>query len=737
MSYRAEVRPILERRCVVCHGCYDAPCQIKLGAWEGIVRGASLAAAYQASRLREAAPTRLFVDAQLASEWRQKGFFPVLNERAPTPEANLAASVLYRSLALKRAHPLPDVAVLPKPFDFSIDRAQSCPRVETFDAYARDFPLAGMPYGLPGLDAREFDALTRWLAAGAPYEGPAPPTADVTRQVAAWEAFLNGSSLKERLMSRHLYEHLFLGFLYFDADKTRRPFRLVRSATPPGQPASLIATRRPFDDPGVPRAYYRLVPEQETILAKTHLPYLLSPDRMAKFRAWFLAAPYEVPALPGYDLKSASNAFVAFAAIPVESRYRFLLDEAQYFIMNFIKGPVCRGQMALDVIEDRFWVFFVDPQLGAGEASAELIARQADELRLPAEWGSNSPVVIPWLEYAERETRFLEAKNRALEQALAAPGALNLSLVWDGDGGRNPNAALTVFRHFDSASVVQGVVGEPPKTAWVIGYALFERIYYLLVAGYDVYGNAGHQLNTRLYMDFLRMEGEFNFLVLLPQAAREATRDYWYRGASSSVKNHVYGRKAHLNRETGIVYRSADPQRELYGMLRTRLAPLLTPRFDLSSVGDVALRRDLETLGAVRGAGTAWLPEVVFLRVDDPPRPPRWFTLLRDTAHSNVSNLLFEESRLVPAENALTLVPGFIGAYPNAIWRVARTELPALASAIGALASEDDYRSLADRFAVRRTDPAFWATSDAMAVAYERSAPLEAGLFDYNRLENR
>jgi len=38
---------------------------------------------------------------------------------------------------------------------------------------------------------------------------------------------------------------------------------------------------------------------------------------------------------------------------------------------------------------------------------------------------------------------------------------------------------------------------------------------------------------------------------------------------------------------------------------------------------------------------------------------------------------------------------------------------------------------------VRRTDPAFWATSDAMAVAYERSAPLEAGLFDYNRLENR
>ena len=26
ISYRVDVQPILERRCVVCHGCYDAPC---------------------------------------------------------------------------------------------------------------------------------------------------------------------------------------------------------------------------------------------------------------------------------------------------------------------------------------------------------------------------------------------------------------------------------------------------------------------------------------------------------------------------------------------------------------------------------------------------------------------------------------------------------------------------------------------------------------------------------------
>ena len=62
--------------------------------------------------------------------------------------------------------------------------------------------------------------------------------------------------------------------------------------------------------------------------------------------------------------------------------------------MNFIKGPVCRGQVAVDVIEDRFWVFFVDPKQGAEEWSAELLARQADNLRLPAAEGSDARVLL-------------------------------------------------------------------------------------------------------------------------------------------------------------------------------------------------------------------------------------------------------------------------------------------------------------------------------------------------------
>jgi len=737
VSWRADVQPILQRRCVVCHGCYDAPCQIKLGAWQGVARGGSGEQVYDTTRLTEAAPSRLFVDAQRPSQWRARGFFPVLNERAPSSEAQLAGSLLYQTLVLKQQHPLPATPLLGEGFDFALDRDQSCPRIEQFEAYAQKRPLAGMPYGLPGLDAREQGTIARWLQAGAPDEGDLPLTATQRQQVQQWESFLNGASDKERLMSRYLFEHLFLGHLHFEADATHRAFRLVRSSTPPGEPTQIIASRRPYDDPGVARFWYRLEPEREVILAKTHMPYGLSPARMAKYRGWFLGPEVQVSALPSYAVEVASNPFETFRQLPIDGRYRFLLDEAQFFIMNFIKGPVCRGQMAVDVIEDQFWVVFVEPKALTEASEGQAVLRQAESLTLPAEMGSDAGLLGPWLKMARQERRFLQTKSQALQQIFSSGKArLDLSLIWDGEG-RNPNAALTIFRHFDSASVVQGFVGAPPKTAWVIDYPLFERIFYLLVAGYDVYGNIGHQLNSRLYMDFMRMEGEFNFLVLLPQRMRESTALFWYRGAASEAREYVYGKNAYLDVESAVPFRSDDPQRELYQLLGQRLAPVLDKRFDLAGVDDARLRAELQSLATVKGAPLSWLPEMSVLRVDGLAGASRYVTLLRNTAHANVAHLAREKSELLPDENTLTVVPGFIGAYPNAIYRSSVAELPALRAALAGLASEDDYRKLADRFAVRRTNPQFWAASDALHDAYGAWAPLEAGLFDYNRLQNR
>lgn len=734
-SYRGDVQPILERRCVVCHACYDAPCQLKLGAWEGVARGASDELVYDGGRLQEAAPSRLFVDAGKASEWRTQGFSPVLNERAQAPAANLAASVLYRALQLKHSHPLPETAVLPPTFDFSLDRAQQCPRIEEYDSFAAANPLWGMPFGLPAVSDGEFATLRTWLEQGAPFEGLPPLPAAVERQVAEWERFFNGDSRKERLVSRYIYEHLFLAHLYFDGDPQRHFFRLVRSRTPPGKPIDPIASRRPYDDPGGERFHYRLEREKESIVDKTHMPYALGAKRLARWRELFLQPAYPVGELPPYSLAAGANPFVTFRDLPVRARYQFMLDEAEFTIMGFIKGPVCRGQVALNVIEDRFWVFFLAND-GSGQAADEFLERESRFLELHTARGSDAGIIGPWREYAKKEERYLQDKSAHLGALSGQRGRPGMSWIWDGDGN-NPNAALTVFRHFDSASVVTGLVGDVPKTGWVIGYPLLERIHYLLVAGFDVYGNVGHQLLSRLYMDFMRMEGESNFLDFLPLAQRPAVRDDWYRGASDDVKKYVYGSLAHFDIETGIRFRSGDARREFFGLLQQRLAPVADRRYELAGLGDAALQADLELLAAVRGAALSWMPELVILRIEDGVRAPRYVTLLRNTGHSNVSSLLREGRELLPEENTLTVARGFVGAYPNAIYRVRRSQISELARAIGQLGSADDYRALADRFAVRRSDPAFWQYSDELQATHLQLAPVTAGLLDYNRLENR
>ena len=148
-DYPPQIKPIVEQRCMVCHGCYDAPCQLKLDAWAGLQRGASKDKVYDGTRLLTANLTRLFEDAQTTQEWRTKGFYPVLNESSPDQ------GVLQRMLQLKQHHPLPTTDILPDSFDFGLDRKQQCPKPDQFDRFARDYPLWGMPYGLPGLEQEE------------------------------------------------------------------------------------------------------------------------------------------------------------------------------------------------------------------------------------------------------------------------------------------------------------------------------------------------------------------------------------------------------------------------------------------------------------------------------------------------------------------------------------------------------------------------------------------------------
>ena len=119
-----------------------------------------------------------------------------------------------------------------------------------------------------------------------------------------------------------------------------------------------------------------------------------------------------------------------------------------------------------------------------------------------------------------------------------------MELFWKGqdrinaaNNYENDQWLLTIFRHFDSSSVVRGHQGTVPQTVWVLDYPIFERIYYNLVAGFDVYGNVRHQISTRLYMDNLRVESEDNFISLLPKYNKLKYRGAINKKAEKSLKS--------------------------------------------------------------------------------------------------------------------------------------------------------------------------------------------------------
>ncbi|MFG1485255.1 fatty acid cis/trans isomerase [Halobacteriovorax sp. RZ-1] len=716
VDFNKDVKPIFDNRCVVCHSCYDSPCQLKLTSKEAIQRGASKNKVYMGERLVASSPSRLYIDATSTKQWRDKGFFSVSSK-------HMNESVMAKMLKLKEIAPLPKTKLLPSSLDFSLENDRFCPKKDEFEDYAQASPFGGMPYGLPALSDKESKTITTWIAQGSKFNKDLPLPKFDKKQIRRWEKFLNKDSKKGQLMARYLYEHLYLANLHFSNKANSNFYKLVRSKTPSGKPVEIIATRRPFDDPKVKRVYYRLVKQKETIVDKTHMPYLFNQERMNWYSNLFLKPKYSVKELPSYRPHISANPFLSFKDLPVQSRYEFLLKESQYTISNFIKGPVCRGQIALNVIQDHFWVFFINPKLYHDRKSFPL-TNELERMSLPAQYANAGG--IQWFKYKNEEEKYLEKKSKFIDEN---HNILNLNSLWNG-GKNNQNAALTIFRHFDSATVLKGMVGQNPKTAWIIDYPLLERIHYLLVAGFDVYGNVSHQLNTRLYMDFLRLEGEFNFLTLLPSKQRIKERDHWYERASDEVKKHIVGRYAWINKAPQISYKTKDAKSELFELIKKRIGPSLNKEYQVHNEGLQSLMNNQE----MKHTSVNLFSQLSFILVEDTNET---YTLIHNNAHYNISHLLKEGSQRITQEDNFTVTKGTIGSYPNTIFRMKESQIPNFVNAIKNTKSEASYSRLLDRYGVRRSDKRFWPTLDKIHDIALKTKPIEFGLYDLNRLENR
>jgi hypothetical protein len=174
----------------------------------------------------------------------------------------------------------------------------------------------------------------------------------------------------------------------------------------------------------------------------------------------------------------------------------------------------------------------------------------------------------------------------------------------------------------------------------------------------------------------------------------------------------------------------------LFAMLQERLKPVLPTRHDLEVSAIPSVSASLGPLEDLQGEAITLLPQTVFVEISG-DSGKQYVTLVRNNAHLNITSMFGEQKRRVPEEDTLSVIPGFIGAYPNAFLVVNEADLDRFANMIASMRTEGDYAQLLDNFGVRRTSPKFWQQSDAFHAAFEQNAPVAYGLFDYGRLENR
>ena len=631
---------------------------------------------------------------------------------------------------------------LPDNLDIAITRSNSCPLPGEFAAYAQKNPHGGMPFAVTGLSDDEYATLEQWLAQGAPVaEQALTPSAVELRQIEQWETFLNAPGARQNLVSRWLYEHLFLAHLHVEGGEPGHFFQMVRSRTPSGKAIDPIATRRPNDDPGS-EFYYRLWPIQGVIVHKTHITYPLSDAKLARVKALFFAEDWTLDAVPGYGAQRRANPFETFAAIPAQARYQFMLDNAEYFVRTFIRGPVCRGQIATDVIRDNFWALFQAPEHDLYITNTEYQREATPLLAMPGQFDDIGDLLGLWRNYRNKRNDYENLRKDAYADAPPA----DWTHIWSG----NDNALLSIFRHHDSASVRKGLLGEIPQTLWWMDYPLLERTYYQLVVNFDVFGNVSHQAQTRLYFDLIRNGAEVNFLRLLPARSREAYLGDWYQN-SGKLKMWLDYTSVDHHSPSALGLTGKDPKKQFAEQLLQRHATLNARPDPINRCAGAHCYRDglpkelqhaeqaLSRLASRPAGGLRvidQLPEATMLRVELSDGSREVYSLLRNRAHSNVAFMLGEELRYQPRLDTLTIYPEVLSSYPNFLFNVKAGEVNAFVTQMEGVRDAKSFERIVERWGIRRSHPEFWRYFHDLAEHIRETQPLEAGVLDMNRYQN-
>jgi hypothetical protein len=250
-------------------------------------------------------------------------------------------------------------------------------------------------------------------------------------------------------------------------------------------------------------------------------------------------------------------------------------------------------------------------------------------------------------------------------------------------------------------------------------------------------------------MDFLRMEAENNFLKFIPINQRKAMHDSWYEGIDLKVFGFFETPTFNTDREPAIHYQTTDYKHEFFQSLQQQLGraggkPDLINRCLQAQCNKTDNTQDqqqidtmMRTLADLKGEEIAALPEVSFLRVKTAdPEKDRVYTLIRNQKLRNVSFLFGENLRREPDKDTLTVVPGFMGSYPNIFFGVSQQQLAGFIEQLKHSQSSANVDLFYSLYGIRRTNPEIWQYYDWFNKKYRDESPDNWGIFDLNRYEN-
>ncbi len=868
---------VFAARCAGCHGCSNAPCQLKLVSYEGALRGSNTTDLFDGRRFLGtntipgiAEPTRLTdgrythadgsIDyAQTEQWWRsERDFYSVLDPRGG---GGVESSAMHQLLSratrmhgngtmngaeLDAAHQIAQTAIDRRVFqclgDSELGASASEPTIHEAAAAGRS-----MPFGLPV--PPEQNELIEWLDNGAraPSQeveaGLAQPSGENAQLIASWEGFFNrginaelnidadvdafkaqyridnprawfwqvneaGSQHRAQLeraayqaqhMSRYLYEHMFFARVHFEEGTPGEFFEIVRSRTPSGEPIDEIVRVLPNDSPDDARTtvgglftsntfYYRFRRFNQTIVQKDHITWPLRSADIAHYEQLFLNDNWNNVAIgkPEYRtraqraLTGPENPFTYFSVIPARIRSRFMIESSKHLVDAMVRGDVCTGSRATYAIRDRFWAWFLDPaadvttqdQIAIRDPNTGLITgyerTNGTELGL-----GDSEHLDPDEPDNDSERLYLETQDALL--ARHRPRGYSLDDLWDGDGGTNPNAWLTILRHGKSATVHYGAVGGRPETLWVLSYANFERLYYDLVVRFEPWANILHKVKTWKVMSYVRAEGEDMFLTFIPTESRALIRDDWTRGFTGPIQQSRFpvlggGSWQTLLRthetpvrpsyfESGMVepLRQDDP----IGDLIARVAQHTGTNIDdplnrtdgsvqipaqIQSIEDFEV--GLDAITQVQGEGFSIFPHATVIRVRVPGQEAQIYSLIANRIYKAHNRIYGEGLVRDPERDTISAVRDLYSSYPELFIDVPladANELLASLLDIGRSPAADAagkwnalYASYSREPAqgeerlqfVSRTSPQFWGFFDWINAWNLSAHPVDAGIMD-------